>query len=225
VAINPTTGVDLPAVRGSRDRIAAPSEAAELIAALPRQDRALWATAMYAGLRRGELMALRWAAVDLAAGVIRVDRSLDRVAGEVEPKSAKGKRKVPIVSVLHDYLTEHKLDAGDDPQGYVFAKANGRPFDPSTIRRRALKAWEALALDQIGLHECRHTYASLMIAAGVNAKALCTFMGHSSIVITMDRYGGLFPGSEEEAAGLLDDYLGASLTVEHEKAREAAVVA
>jgi integrase len=56
-------------------------------------------------------------------------------------------------------------------------------------------------------HDCRHTYASLMIAAGGNAKALSTFMGHSSIQITMDRYGHLMPGSEEEAAGLLDAYL------------------
>ena len=56
-------------------------------------------------------------------------------------------------------------------------------------------------------HECRHTFASLMIAAGVNAKALSTFMGHSSITITMDRYGHLMPGSENEAASLLNAYL------------------
>ena len=64
-----------------------------------------------------------------------------------------------------------------------------------------------LAPFTIGLHECRHTFASLMIAAGVNAKALSSFMGHSSVTITLDRYGHLFPGSEAEAAGLLDEYL------------------
>ena len=57
------------------------------------------------------------------------------------------------------------------------------------------------------MHECRHTFASLMIAAGVNAKALSTFMGHANISITMDRYGHLMPGSEKEAASRLDDYL------------------
>ena len=56
-------------------------------------------------------------------------------------------------------------------------------------------------------HDCRHTFASLMIAAGVNAKALSTYMGHGSITITLDRYGHLMPGNEEQAAGLLDDYL------------------
>ena len=59
----------------------------------------------------------------------------------------------------------------------------------------------------VGLHECRHTYAAFMIAAGVNAKALSTYMGHSSITITLDRYGHLMPGSEAEAAGLLGSYL------------------
>ena len=59
VAVNPTTGLELPAVRGRRDRIASPEEAAALLAALPEEERPLWATALYAGLRRGELMALR----------------------------------------------------------------------------------------------------------------------------------------------------------------------
>ena len=75
VAVNPTTGLELPAVAGRRDRIASPEEAGALLAALPEGDRALWATALYAGLRRGELMALRWEDVDLAAGVIRVERA------------------------------------------------------------------------------------------------------------------------------------------------------
>jgi integrase len=62
-------------------------------------------------------------------------------------------------------------------------------------------------LERITPHACRHTFASLMIAAGVNAKALSTFMGHANISITLDRYGHLMPGSEAEAASLLDDYL------------------
>ncbi len=64
-----------------------------------------------------------------------------------------------------------------------------------------------MGLQPIGLHECRHTFASLMIAAGVNTKALSTYIGHASIAITMDRYGHLMPGSEAEAAERLDAYL------------------
>jgi integrase len=65
-------------------------------------------------------------------------------------------------------------------------------------------------LTPLTLHEARHTFASLMIAAGVNAKALSTYMGHASITITLDRYGHLMPGNEDEAAAMLDAYLAAA---------------
>jgi integrase len=70
-----------------------------------------------------------------------------------------------------------------------------------------LRAWKAAGLDPITPHEARHTFASMMIAAGVNAKAIATYMGHSSIQITYDTYGHLMPGNEAEARGLLDAYL------------------
>jgi integrase len=78
------------------------------------------------------------------------------------------------------------------------------------LQPRADRAWKRTKLKRITPHECRHTCASLMIAAGVNAKALSTYMGHASIQITLDRYGHLMPGNEEEAAGLLDAYLARS---------------
>lgn len=64
-------------------------------------------------------------------------------------------------------------------------------------------------LDPIGLHECRHTFASILIAAGVNVKAISTYMGHSTITITMDRYGHLMPGHAEEAIERIDAYIAA----------------
>ena len=78
---------------------------------------------------------------------------------------------------------------------------------PGGLRKRSIRVWKAAKLTPITLHECRHTFASLMIAAGVNAKALSTYMGHATIAITLDRYGHLMPGNEKEAAGLLDAYL------------------
>lgn len=89
VSLNPTNGIELPAVRGRHERIATPEQAAALIAAAP-DDQALWATALYAGLRRGELMALRWEDRDLKAELIRVERSWDMKDGIVEPKSRAG---------------------------------------------------------------------------------------------------------------------------------------
>lgn len=206
VAVNPTAGVQLPAVRGKRERIASPAEAARLIAALPERDRAVWATAMYAGLRSGELQALTDELVDLDANLIRVQWSWDPKAGRVAPKSRAGRRTVPVPGVLRKHLLEHRLARGRRG-GLFFGRPDGRPFSNQSLSRQAARRWRAAGLEPIGLHECRHTFASLMIAAGVNAKALSTFIGHSSVMITLDRYGHLFPGSEDEAAGLLDAYL------------------
>jgi integrase len=216
IQVNPTVGIEIPAVRGRRTRFATPEEAQLLVDAAPAVDRVLWATAFYAGLRRGELQALRWVDVDLAGGVLRVERSWDVKAGVIDPKSIAGRRKVPIAAVLRDYLVQHKIEAAD---ALVFGRADGTPFATSTISKRANDGWRQAQLRPITLHECRHTFASLMIAAGVNPKALQTFMGHSSITVTLDRYGHLFPGSEGEAAVLLDAYLAES----HERARSASV--
>jgi integrase len=205
VAVNPTTGLEIPAARGKRDRIAPPDECSRLLAALPRGDRALWATAMFGGLRRGELMALRIEDVELGAGVIHVRRGWDVVAGEIATKSGKD-RRVPISAILRDYLDEHLLGlAWKD--GLVFGATPSSPFPLTSTNTRATKAWEKAKLAPITLHECRHTFASLMIAAGVNAKALSTYMGHAAISITLDRYGHLMPGNEAEAAGMLDAYM------------------
>jgi integrase len=92
----------------------------------------------------------------------------------------------------------------------VFGTDGETPADPDTIRHRAQWRWAKAELTPIGLYECRHTFASFSIAAGVNAKALSTYMGHSSVTITYDRYGHLMPGNEAEAAGLLDAYLEAA---------------
>jgi integrase len=92
-------------------------------------------------------------------------------------------------------------------RGFVFCRQDGRPFEPIGTHARARTAWKHADLQPVRLHECRHTYASFMIAAGVNTKALSTYMGHSTITITLDRYGHLLPGNEREAAGLLDAWL------------------
>jgi integrase len=219
VAVNPVAGLTLPAVRGRRERIASPAEAAALIAALPSEhDRAVWATAFYAGLRLGELQALRYEDIDLQAGVIRVERSYDKLAGVVDPKSRAGRRKVPIVAALRGHLAAHMLRRGNG-DGYFFG-AHGRPLNRPMLIKRASRAWAVASigvfltgkplpaeLGPIGLHEARHTCASIMIASAVNVKALSTYLGHSSIQITLDRYGHLMPGNEDEAVDLIDNYL------------------
>ncbi len=205
IAVNPVLGLQLPAVRGGRNRIAAPEECAELLDALPERDRPLWATAMFAGLRRGELMALRIEDIDLERGLIHVRRGWDTLEGEISPKSGR-ERAVPINATLRRYLDAH-LQQLLWSEGLVFGVNDRSTFNGTPLMKRAERHWEHAGLQRITLHECRHTFASLMIAAGVNAKALSTYMGHATISITLDRYGHLMPGNEDEAAELLDRYL------------------
>jgi integrase len=207
VTVDPTDGLELPQkLRGTR-LPPSPADAAGLLAAAPDVDRALWATAMLGGLRRGELLGLRWEDINLKAGVLRVERSWNPDSREfTTPKSGHGKRTVPIGSQLTPLLRAHALASGRR-DGLVFGTTDRKPPRPESVQARADVAWQAAGLERVTLHACRHLYASMSIAAGVNAHALCKYMGHSGIQVTYDLYGHQFPGNEAEASALLDGYL------------------
>lgn len=218
LAANPCSGLELPAANGRRERFAAPVEAEALIDKVPSQDRAIWATAFYGGLRLGELQALRVNDVDLAGCLIHIRRGWDRVDGPIELKSRSGRRKVPIVGSLRDRLLDHLADTGRSGSELIFGRNPNSPFAANRLQRHADLAWEAAELERLTPHELRHSYAAMMIAAGVNPKALQSFMGHASITVTLDTYGHLMPGSEAEAAVLVESYL----TAQQERAEAAA---
>ena len=207
VSVNPAEGLVLPAVEGRRDRVATPEEAEALLGVLQPGDRAIWATAFYAGLRLGEIRALTMDCLDLANRRIRVRASWDPKKGLVAPKSRAGNRVVPIPTTLNEHLVRH-LETRDINSRFVFPEAQDRPFRPGAARRRAQAQWKVHGLSPIGFHEARHTYASICIAAALDAKTLSTYMGHSSIATTYDLYGHLFPGSERQSAAMIDAFLG-----------------
>jgi integrase len=229
IAVDPTVELELPAIRGRRDRIASRVEAATLIDALPEAERALWATAFYAGLRRGELRALRWTDVDLASApaLIHVRRTWDDHEGEVDVKTDAGRRIVPLTGRLRAFVVEYGLltrRGGDD---LVFGRTASDPFTPTTVRARALKAWgwkripnpeptgartvwvkaRTDALEPLSPHEARHCAASYLIEAGLNDIELTATIGHSDVRTTKNIYGHLFPDSGATIAAKLDAYL------------------
>jgi integrase len=218
--VDPTRGLRLPASTGRRERIASPEEARRLIAALHPQDRALWATAMYAGLRHGELRALQVRDVDLERRRIDVQRGWDQYEGEIDPKSEKGIRPTIITRPLQRLLATHINDTGREGTDLVFGRTPSKPFQSNSITKRAREAWAtareredlltttpaAERIRPIGLQECRHTAVSQMLDAGITIDKVSKFMGHASITITIDRYGHLLPGGEADAIALLDVY-------------------
>ncbi len=224
---NPSERIDLPnGDSGRKIRIATPTEAATLLAALAVEDRPVWATAFYAGLRRGELQALRVRDVDFADHLIAVERGWDQVEGVIEPKSRAGRRSVPMLAVLRSYLDAHLRSIGRSGEDLVFGRTTVEAFYAATVDGRAKRAWrkanereraaaqetgrEPVLLDPITLHHCRHTFASLLIDSGANPKAIQEFMGHSKIQTTFDVYGHLLPGSRDEVRKRMDAYLGAT---------------
>ncbi len=218
--VDPTKGLRLPASTGRRERIASAGEVRKLLGALKESERALWATAMYAGLRLGELRALRAKDIDLAHKRINVKRGWDPYEGEIKTKTASSTRPTVVVRLLEELLQEHLTRTGRSGDDLVFGKNARTPFNPNTVHKRARKAWkrareredegnvvaEHERIRPIGLHDCRHTAVSQMLDAGISIDKVSKMMGHASITITIDRYGHLLPGGEAEAAALLDAY-------------------
>jgi integrase len=208
VAIDPLEGVDLPKPQGRRERIASPAEAAALVVALSLEDRAVWASAFYAGLRRGELRALRVRDIAFDNGIIHVARSWDDEAGELkDAKTDAGRRDVPIVGALRGELQRHLLRTGRRGDHLLLGETPDEPFVPTRVRRRALAAWEAAGLEAITLHEGRHAFASALIAAGVDLKQVSEYMDHAGIGITADKYAHLLTGARTEAVRRVDAFL------------------
>jgi integrase len=209
ISTNPTADLELPAKAEEAMRFATPAEAETFIDTLRPESRALWATAMYGGLRRGELQALRWSYVDLDKRAITVLKAW--AEDDEATKTKAGKRRVPAVPSLVELLKAHKALTGRrSGSDLVFGRTAVDPFVPSTVRLQALADWKDLPLQPITLHQCRHTAASFMIASGANPKALSVVMGHASIEITFNRYGHLMPGSEDAVGKLLAIYLAAA---------------
>jgi len=205
ISADPLTNIVLPAPQENPREVVALEDARALIDALPKaQDKAIYGIAAFAGLRLSEIRALRQKHIDLEDRIIRVEASWDRVAGEVPPKSEAGNRIVFIAQELRDLLVPLELD---QPEAFSFPSKTGNPFCPQTLYKRVSREIAGTDLRRVCLQDCRHGFASYAIKAGIDMKRLSVYMGHSSIRITIDRYGHLLPGDEEEAAELMDRFL------------------
>jgi integrase len=206
VNADPTAGLRLPRPkRRTRTVSLSAKDALELVGNLPAGERALWAVAFFCGLRRGELRALRWTDVDLAAApaTIRVARTWDDEEGELdEAKTEAGTRTVALPAFVAQLLAAHGLTTSRAGRELVFGRTAELPFVPSTVRSRALKAWgEAY----VCTHQARHAAASFLSSRpDVSLLELTRSIGHSDVRTTLNIYGHLLPDSGARVAGALD---------------------
>lgn len=196
VPLNPLRAIEMPPKdENPRERVATGDEAKKLLAALPAADRAAWALAFYAGLRRAEIARLRWCDLDLDGYRLTV----------VTAKTEAGTmRRPPIAAPLRVILKAHALAQGRPNPG---SKVAARSVMSGKHAERADTAWEAAGLQRLTLHEARHTYASYLMAAGYTNREIMEFMGHADLQM-VTRYAKLIPQPEEaNPADRLNAYL------------------
>ncbi|MCL0048213.1 site-specific integrase [Dehalococcoidia bacterium] len=216
---NPTDAVSPPRCQQSEWQTLSEDDIHTLLeAAKDTPYYALFYLALFTGMRRSELLALRWCDVDLLLCQLYVTRTLHHLRnGEIvfrSPKTSKGRRLVALSPSTALVLGEHKeMQAGtrtmmgvslkDDD--LVFSDLNGKPLLPNTVTHAWIKLVKRAGLEGIRLHDARHSHASLMLKAGTHPKIVQERLGHASIQITLDTYSHVAPGLQQAAANRFDD--------------------
>jgi integrase len=183
---NPVAAVDKPRIRREPEiRYLAAAELDALIEATPSTplgavERVLYLTAAMTGMRRGELLALRWRDVDADAGVVRVRRTYTRGTFGT-PKTRRSSRAVPLAERVREELQRHRGRSGSSGDyDLVFAHpVTGRVLDPSRVRKRFQAAARRAGLRPVRFHDLRHTFGTRMAAAGAPLRAIQEWLGHS----------------------------------------------
>ena len=171
------------------------------------------------GARRGELLALKWENVDLEAGVICIRQALEQTTGSLKfktPKTTKSRRTVVLPRFAVEALTRHRgeqaqhrllLGPAYQDSGLVIARPNGLPVRPDNFSTEFGAFLKQHDLPHVRFHDLRHGHASQLFKAGVHVKVVRERLGHSGVGITLDTYGHVLPGMQEEAAQRLDEAL------------------
>ena len=168
------------------------------------------------GLRRGEAFGLRWSDIDFDRARLTVRRSIEVVDGkrrEKPPKTARSARNVALAPFVVDILRRQKreqcerrllLGLGRDEEAYVFDRGDATPWDPDLFGWRFAYLVRQHKLPKIRLHDLRHSYATFMLAAGVDLKSISTSLGHSTIAVTANTYAHVSDSLHQQNADRLD---------------------
>jgi integrase len=180
----------------------------------------LFFTAVYTGLRRGELLGLRWCDIDLELATLSVVQTLQQLRSREyvfrEPKSRRGRRQIALSPSLAILLREHRAKQENArkllgrplaPTDFVFSHPNGIPLRPNSVTRAFQTIAESAGLQGVRFHDLRHAHATLMLQQGIHPKIVSERLGHSSVAITLDIYSHVLPGLQEAAARRFEEGL------------------
>ena len=220
---NVTEAVDIPQLVHEEVRALSPEEARVFLEAA-RGDRyeCMYVVAVTVGLRRGEVLGLKWTDVDLEAATLRVARQLQRMRDGsglrfTAPKGGKGRtvslppRTVEALRAHRARQAQERLKAGSlyRDGNLVFATRVGTPLGPSNIDRRSFKPLLAKAgLPDVRFHDLRHTCATLLLSKGVNPKFVQELLGHADVGLTLNTYSHYLPSMGDQTAAAMEGALG-----------------
>jgi integrase len=169
----------------------------------------LWRVALGTGMRRGELLGLRWEDLDLDVPQLRVAAALTSAGGQLRLKGTKT-RKVRTLHLDDDTAAVLARQPRRTPAPYalVFTRPDGSPWRPEVISDRWRGQWPGLELPFIRLHDLRHTHATLLLQAGVPIKVVSERLGHSRVAMTLDVYAHVLPAMDRAAADAIGALVG-----------------
>ena len=164
------------------------------------------------GLRRGELLGLKWEDLDLDRGDLRVRRQIARINGEVveaPPKTKNAYRTLPLAKDTIDVLDQQKKKVGSSP--WVFPGPTGGPMSPDSVLHMLHRVLKRAGLPGVRFHDLRHTFATLALQTGVDVKTVSGMLGHYSAGFTPDTYAHVTTSAQRQAAKAMEHVLSGSL--------------
>jgi integrase len=180
------------------------------------------AIAAATGMRRGEVLGLRWADLDDAWSAAQVNRSL-QVSGSTlsfeQPKTRRSRRRVALPAFIRPYLERGLADqtarreaavAGWNEQGLIVCTDEGQPVNPDTLSSAWRRLLRQARMPAVRFHDLRHAHATLMLLQGVHPKVVSERLGHASVGITLDTYSHVLPSMQESAVRAFDELFGAA---------------
>ena len=205
---NPTEGCELPKVE-HREMKTLP---AEQLGAFLREAKESGVYELYyldlaTGLRRGELLGLKWEDIDLQNGIIHVRRQVARVDGEVKELPLKTKNSYRNISISWDAVAMLKEMEAHRSSDYVFPSSTGGPISPDSVNNMLHRVLKRAGLPGIRFHDLRHTFATLALQNGVDIKTVSGMLGHFSAGFTLDTYAHVTTSAQKEAARTMGNVL------------------